>query len=122
MSLTALAFCANATLLLLHEIESAFEKEWELLRLPGGVTGFLVLHIPIIGLLLYGCFEAGKGSMAGAIVGVVAGVGGLVPVMVHEVLARRKDHFNRPLSRVIMYANAACGIALAALSIADLLE
>ena len=41
-------YILNATLLLLHEIESAYEKEWEILKLPGKITGFLLMHIPII--------------------------------------------------------------------------
>jgi len=29
-------------MLLLHEIESGYEKEWEILTLPGKITGFLL--------------------------------------------------------------------------------
>ena len=48
MKILTLLYILNATLLLLHEIESAYEKEWEILNLPGRITGFLLLHIPII--------------------------------------------------------------------------
>jgi hypothetical protein len=41
-------YILNATLLLLHEIESGYEREWELLGLPGKLAGFLVLHVPVI--------------------------------------------------------------------------
>jgi hypothetical protein len=41
-------YILHVTLLILHEIESGYEKEWEILRLPGRITGFLLLHIPII--------------------------------------------------------------------------
>ena len=43
-------------------IESAYEKEWEILKLPGKITGFLLLHIPIIFLLFYGLIEIEKNS------------------------------------------------------------
>jgi len=33
-------YILNVTLLLLHEIESGYEKEWEILKLPGKITGF----------------------------------------------------------------------------------
>ena len=46
MSPLLILYCINATLLLIHEIESSYEKEWEILALPGGITGFLLLHIP----------------------------------------------------------------------------
>jgi len=35
MKAITLLYIVNATLLLLHEIESAYEKEWEILKLPG---------------------------------------------------------------------------------------
>jgi len=37
-----LIYILNATLLLLHEMESAYEKEWEILKLPGEITGYLI--------------------------------------------------------------------------------
>jgi len=40
-------YLVNAILLINHEIDSAFWKEWELFKLPGGIGGFLILHFPI---------------------------------------------------------------------------
>lgn len=34
----------NAALLVTHEIDAAYWKEWELFGLPGTEGGFLVLH------------------------------------------------------------------------------
>lgn len=48
MDIVLLMYCLNAMLLLLHEIESAYWKEWELFSLKGGVTGFVALHAPLI--------------------------------------------------------------------------
>ncbi|MGD0589579.1 MAG: DUF6713 family protein [Bacteroidota bacterium] len=33
----------NLTLLIIHEIDSTFWKEWNLFRLPGGIQGVLAL-------------------------------------------------------------------------------
>ena len=57
MEIITIAYIINATLLLLHEIESAYEKEWEILKLPGEITVFLLLHIPIILVMFYGLIE-----------------------------------------------------------------
>lgn len=62
MELITIFYILNATLLLLHEIESAFEKEWEILKLPCKITGFLILHVPIILILFYGTLEIEKHS------------------------------------------------------------
>jgi len=40
-------YLINAILLINHEIDSAFWKEWELFKLLGGIGGFLILHFPI---------------------------------------------------------------------------
>jgi hypothetical protein len=47
-------YAVNAVLLIVHEIDSAYWKEWELFHLPGGISGFLALHIPLILVVFYG--------------------------------------------------------------------
>ena len=48
MSLVSAVYILNIMLFLIHEIESAYEKEQEILELPGGITGFMIIHIPFI--------------------------------------------------------------------------
>jgi hypothetical protein len=62
----------NSVLLINHEIDSAYWKEWELFRLPGGIAGFLLIHFPLLFLILYGLilvprhsFFRSKGAYAG---------------------------------------------------------
>ncbi len=116
MNLLTAFFIVNAALLLLHEIESAYEKEWEILKLPGNISGFLLLHIPIILFLLYGLVEIEKKSLAGMIIGIIAGAGGLIPFLVHKIIVKRKDHFNLLISNVIIYLNIASGFGTIILS------
>ena len=47
-------YLANSVLLINHEIDSAYWKEWELFNLPGGITGFLLLHFPLLLFILWG--------------------------------------------------------------------
>jgi len=121
MEVITILYIVNTTLLLLHEIESAYEKEWEILRLPGTITGFLIFHIPIILLLLYGLLEIEKGTHFGLILGLIAGIGGTVPFLVHKILVRRKEHFNLVISNVIIYSNVASGLLLLSYSVHSLL-
>ncbi|MGI0116614.1 DUF6713 family protein [Zooshikella sp. RANM57] len=116
-----LLYIVNATLLLLHEIESAYEKEWELLKLPGKISGFLLFHIPIISLLLYGLIEIEKVTAIGLILGVIFGVGGVIPLIVHKVLFKSYDQFNLPISNIIIYLNSLSGISLFLLSVSHCL-
>lgn len=46
-------FLANATVLVTHQIDAAYWREWELFFLPGGNQLNLLLNIPIIALVLY---------------------------------------------------------------------
>jgi hypothetical protein len=105
-------YILNATLLLLHEIESAYEKEWEILKLPGEITGFILLHIPIILLFFYGLLEIEQRSKTGMIIGLVCGIGGVIPLLVHRLLVQRSDRFDRPISDMLIYANVITGMLL----------
>ncbi|MBU0971447.1 MAG: hypothetical protein KKC20_12415 [Proteobacteria bacterium] len=117
MKAITLLYIVNATLILLHEIESAYEKEWEILKLPGKITGFLLLHIPIIILLFYGLIEIEKNSTIGLIFGIILGIGGVIPAIVHKMFFKTPEKFNLPISNVIIYLNILSGISLLFLSV-----
>jgi hypothetical protein len=111
-------YVLNATLLLLHEIESGFEREWEILGLPGKLAGFLILHVPVILALFYGLLEIERRTHAGSVLGIVVGIGGIMPLLVHKILVNKKGHFNSPLSNLIIYLNALTGIGMIVLLLA----
>ncbi|MCP4160261.1 MAG: hypothetical protein GY760_09325 [Deltaproteobacteria bacterium] len=117
MKIISMLYILNATLLLLHEIESAYEKEWEILKLPGKITGFLLLHIPIIILIFYGLIEIEKNSTLGFIFGIAMGIGGVIPFIVHKILVRKAAHFNLIISNVIIYSNILTGVSLLIISL-----
>ena len=87
-------YILNATLLLLHEIESGYAREWEILKLPGKITGFLLLHIPIILIPFYGLLEIYDQTQIGLVIGIITGIGGAVPFVVHKIFVKSKEHFN----------------------------
>ena len=113
-------YILNATLLLLHEIESAYEKEWEILKLPGKITGFLLMHIPIILFLFWGLIEIYKHTTTGMIIGIITGIGGLIPFVVHKLLVKRDKCFNRMISNIIMILNIITGVGTIVFSVIDL--
>ena len=117
MEIITMLYIVNATLLLLHEIESAYEKEWEILKLPGKITGFLLLHIPIIILIFYGLIEIEKNSTIGLIFSIITGIGGVIPFIVHKIIVRKKNHFNLLISNAIIYLNVLSGVSLLFLAI-----
>lgn len=116
MAFITLVYIVNATLVLVHEIESAYEKEWVILKLPGGLTGFLLMHIPIISLLFFGAIAIDRKMPIGYLLGMISGVGGLLPFLVHKILVKRKEHFTSGISNIIMYSSIITGISIFILS------
>ncbi|MCL2454552.1 MAG: hypothetical protein FWD18_04535 [Micrococcales bacterium] len=107
-----LLYVLTATFLLLHEIESAYVKEWEILRLPGKITGFLLMHVPILVGLFYGLYAVAALPQARTAVAVAVGAAGFLPWLVHKVFVRRKGCFETAMSNVIVYGSAICGLGL----------
>ena len=120
MNALILFYILNATLLLLHEIESAYEKEWEILKLPKKITGFLLMHIPIILFLFWGLIEIYKHSSTVMIVGIITGIGGFIPFVVHKLLVKKDKCFNRTISNVVMILNMITGMGTIILSVITL--
>ena len=72
-----------ATLLLCHEIDSAYWQEWKLFRLPGGPEGFVGLHIILIGAILWGLILVARGHAWWPWFSLVIGLAGVAGGMVH---------------------------------------
>jgi Family of unknown function (DUF6713) len=116
MKLVTIFYMLNAMLLLLHEIESAYEKEWEILKIPGKITVFLILHVPIILFIFYGLLEIEKQSAQGLRLGIIMGVAGVIPFLVHKIFVKRKGRFNLLISNILIYLNIITGIVTIVLS------
>jgi hypothetical protein len=117
MDILTILYIINISLLILHEIESGYEQEWEILNLPGKIQGFLILHIPIMLLMFFGLYEIVNKNYIGYIIGIVVGIGGLIPFIVHKVFVKRKDKFNSLLSNIIIVSNVVSGLLTTIISI-----
>ena len=105
-------YILNATLLILHEIESGYEKEWEILKLPGKITGFLLFHIPILFILFYGLYCCIQYPQMKTVIAIVMGLSGFIPFLVHKFFVKRKEHFKKPISNIVIFGNIISGILL----------
>ena len=96
-------YLCNAVLLINHEIDSAYWKEWELFGLPGGISGFLILHFPLLGLVLYGLVLVYARSFAGLIFSLMLSAGGMAALAIHSYfIARGRPQFKTPVSIAIL--------------------
>lgn len=98
-------YLANAVLLIDHEIDSAYWKEWDLFGLKGGVVGFLLLHLPLLGAILYGLVLIEQQALAGLILSLLLCLGGLFAFSIHTYFLRRgRSEFKTPISQLLLVA------------------
>lgn len=108
-------YWVNATLLVLHEIDAAHWREWELFGLPGGEPAFLLLHLPLILLLVWGYDQVALASRGGAWVSLGVAAAGLLAAVVHAVfLAEGHPEFLAPASIAVLVAIAGVSLLQAA--------
>ena len=96
-------YLISLTLLILHEMDSVYWKEWDLFGLPGGVEGFLLVHIPLILIALYGLIWIYQQTLAGLIVSLIISLAGMGGFGLHTYFIRTgHPEFKTPLSRMIL--------------------
>lgn len=111
-------YLVNAVLLINHEIDSAYWQEWELFRLPGDITGFLLVHFPILFLILYGLVLVHQQTFAGLILSLVLSFGGLYAFSIHTYFLRQgRDEFKLPISRLILAATLVLSLTQTAITL-----
>ena len=98
----------TAALLIVHEIDSAYWREWALLGLPGGEPLFLVAHLPLVAAVLWGYGRLAAGARAGAVLSLALAVAGLAAGAIHGAfLAAGRPEFRAPTSLAVLIAAAA---------------
>ncbi len=104
-------YVINATLLITHEIDSAYWKEWELFRLPGGIAFFLILHLPLVFILLYGVALVATHSMGSLVLSMLMGLAGLTAFGLHiTFIAKGRPEFKTPMSLALLTATLGASI------------
>jgi hypothetical protein len=97
-------YISNAVLLIDHEIDSAYWREWELFKLPGGITGFLLLHIPLLFFILAGLVLVTKNLFSGLVFSFILCLGGIFAFVIHTYfLHKGRTEFNKPFSKIILW-------------------
>jgi len=96
-------YLVNAVLLINHEIDSAYWKEWELFKIPGGITGFLVIHFPLLFLVLFGLVQVYKETATGLIFSSILSCAGIFAFGIHMFFIKKgRKEFKVPISIFIL--------------------
>jgi hypothetical protein len=111
-------YLVNSVLLINHEIDSAYWNEWKLFHLRGGITGFLIVHFPLLFIILYGLVEVYKQSLMGLVLSAILSAGGIFAFSIHLYFIRKGNpEFSLPLSRIILIATLMISLAQMAVTI-----
>jgi hypothetical protein len=111
-------YLVDIVLLILHEMDSAYWKEWELFHLPGGLTGFLLIHFPLYCLGLYGLVLLSKGTSNSLIYSLVISLAGMAAFAIHTWFLRKgQPEFNVPVSKIILWGTLVVSLIQAVLTI-----
>ena len=118
MSVLTWLYIANSVLLIVHEIDSAYWQEWKLFKLPGGIGFFLVLHLPLIFLILWGLVQLQQNTPAGYAISLILAAAGIFAFTIHMLfIAKGNREFKTPLSIALLVATLAVSIVQAWLSV-----
>ncbi|MBW2016745.1 MAG: hypothetical protein JRH13_08145 [Deltaproteobacteria bacterium] len=82
-------YLINGTLLIDHEIDSAYWREWNLFRLPGGIGAFVLIHLPVLFLILWGIILLERRSVWGIILSIILGLSGIFAFAAHAYFIKR---------------------------------
>ncbi len=111
-------YLANAVLLITHEIDSAYWQEWRLFGIPGGVNGFLILHIPLVFLVLYGLVLLFQQAFSGLVFSLLLGFAGIFAFIVHTLFIKLgREEFRTPVSLGILIASFVISLAQTAATV-----
>ena len=105
-------YLTNTVLLIIHEMDSVYWKEWDLFGLPGGVTGFLLIHLPLLFLGLYGLALVYQKTAAGLIFSLVLSLAGLAGFGIHTYFIRKgRQEFTTAVSQFILWGMLIASLA-----------
>jgi hypothetical protein len=111
-------YLINATCLIVHEIDSAYWKEWKLFRLPGGAGFFILLHIILIFMVLLGLVWVVQDKTAGLIISLVLGAAGIGAFSIHTWFIRKgHPEFRTGVSQFILISTLIASLAQVTLTL-----
>ncbi len=97
------AYLVTMSLLIFHQIDAAYWKEWEMFHLPGGVQGYLIFNIIAIPVLLNGYKHLIRQSESAKIYSYICGTLAVVTFLIHAGFAMfGSRQFDLPLSILII--------------------
>ena len=101
------------SLLITHEVEAAYWREWEMFQLPGGFRLFAALHLPLAAAFLAGFAEVVRDRPLGRPAAAILAVAGAATPVIHGAfLLLGRDQFRDAFSLLVLAALGAASVCL----------
>lgn len=111
-------YLINAVLLICHEIDSAYWREWEMFNLPGGEWFFVLLHFPLVFAVLYGLVLVWEGITAGLVISLLLAASGIFAFTIHMIFIARGHHqFKTAISMFVLLATLLASLGQAVVTV-----
>ncbi len=111
-------YLVNSVLLINHEIESAYWHEWKLFKLPGDITGFLMVHFPLLFLVLYGLVLLYQQTVSGLVISLLLSLAGVFAFTIHLYFIKQgRPEFKLPVSIAILVATLVVSLFQGAITV-----
>ncbi|MCG6959068.1 hypothetical protein LJE82_04155 [bacterium BMS3Abin03] len=96
-------YVINFTLLITHEIDSAFWHEWNLFGIPGGIQVFLILNLILIAVFLFGLEKVIKWERGAKTFSYLLSASGIFAFSIHMLfIILGNPEFRLPVSIIIL--------------------
>jgi len=114
-------YLLNFSILLTHQIDSAYWHEWTLFHLPGGIQEFLLLNFLLALLFLYGFSEIVCGTRRGNFLALCLATAGIGAFLIHGYfLFHGAKEFSTPVSILLILATGIVSVVQAFYTIREI--
>jgi hypothetical protein len=104
-------YIVNTSLLLAHQVDSAYWHEWRLFGIPGGIQAFVAINLVLIAAALIGLREITRGARLGSVMAVVVACCGIFAFGIHSAfLLKGHAEFRLPVSLALLLATLVVSI------------
>ncbi len=111
-------YMVNTMLLIIHEMDAAYWKEWKLFNLGGGIDCFLVIHFPLMLIVLYGLVLVSRHEHGGLLYSLLVCAAGIFAFGVHyHFNGQGKPGFTSVVSRVVLIGTVVVSFAQAVITL-----
>ncbi len=126
-------YIANSVVLINHEIDSAYWKEWHVFRelfKPVlnrlfsfyddyyNLSIFLIIHIPALFLVLYGLILVYEQSLFGIVISILLSLCGIFAFCFHmHCIQKGREEFNLLMSKILLFSTLILSLAQITVSV-----